>query len=94
MEHESGHIPNRLKKHRALMGYKQKDIAYLLGLVSTNRISEWENGTAMPNLINLIKLSVIYRTIPTDLYYDVMKELREELLRKEKKLLLPTKSNS
>ena len=90
MEHESGHIPNRLKKHRMLMGYKQKDIAYLLGLVSTNRISEWENGTAMPNLINLIKLSVIYRTFPTDLYFDLMQELREELLLKEQALVLKT----
>lgn len=86
MEHESGHIPNRLKKHRVLMGYKQKDIAYLLGLVSTNRISEWENGMANPNLINLIKLSVIYRTLPTDLYFDLMQSVRIHLAVKEKAL--------
>ena len=72
------------------MGYKQKDIAYLLGFVSTNRISEWERGTAAPNLVNLIKLSVIYRTNPTDLYFDVMQDVRDELAQKEQRLLLKT----
>jgi transcriptional regulator with XRE-family HTH domain len=87
MEHENRHIPNRLRKHRMLMGYKQKDVAYLLGLVSSNRISEWESGVSMPNVRNLIKLSVIYRTIPTELYFDVMLRMRDELKIKEHKLL-------
>ena len=90
MEHAKRHIPNRLKKHRVLMGYKQKDVAYLLGLVSTNRISQWEHGLTLPNTTNLIKLSVIYRTLPTDLYYDLMNTIRQELSTKEQTLLVQT----
>ena len=69
------------------MGYKQKDVAYLLGLVSTNRISQWEHGLTLPSTMNLIKLSVIYRTLPTDLYFDVMETVRDELGPKEQALL-------
>jgi transcriptional regulator with XRE-family HTH domain len=68
------------------MGYKQKDVAYLLGLVSTNRISQWEHGLTLPSSINLIKLSVIYHTIPTELYFELIQSYRYELKQKEEKL--------
>ena len=80
------HIPNRLRKHRRLMSYKQKDVAKLLGHKNTNRISRWEMGLALPSVINLIKLSIIYRTLPSELYFDVLLDLREEVLEKEQEL--------
>ena len=86
MEYVRRHIPNRLRKHRKLMGYTQKDVALLLGLHNTNRISRWEKGLCFPSVVNLIKLSIIYRTFPNELYFDLLLELRHELLKKEREL--------
>ncbi|GAB3910133.1 hypothetical protein GCM10028826_18210 [Mucilaginibacter boryungensis] len=65
--------------HRKVMGLKQRHVARLLGLHDTKPISLWEKGQAMPNSVNLIKLSIIYRTFPNELYYELFGELREEL---------------
>ena len=79
-------IPNRLRKHRLIMGYKQKDVAALLGLQSTNRISRWEAGLSLPGSINLFKLSIIYRTFPNELYFDLILSIRWGLLKKEEEI--------
>jgi len=79
MGHVTGHIPNRLRKHRKLMGYTQKEVAILLGVKATDRISQWEQGLTLPNAINLIKLSLVYHVFPTDLYYDLMGILRKDI---------------
>lgn len=76
MELAGRHIPNSLRRQRMIMGYSQTDVAKILGMKRTNRISEWERGTAMPSLINLLRLSIIYRTLPTDLYFDLFQELK------------------
>lgn len=76
-------IPNSLKKHRKVLGYKQIEVALLLGFKDTARISRWEKGFSFPNTINLIKLSIIYRTFPNELYFDLMLQLRHELLKRE-----------
>ena len=81
-------IPNSLKKHRKLVGYKQIEVALLLGLHDTACISRWEKGLSFPNTINLIKLSIIYRTFPNELYFDLMLQLRHELLRTDKLTLI------
>jgi len=65
--------------HRKVMGLKQRHVAKLLGLHDTKPISLWEKGLAMPNTINLIKLGIIYRTFPNELYYELFVELKEEL---------------
>src|SRR5688500_7700021 len=79
---------NNLRKHRKLMGFRQIDVAYLLDLNSTTRICRWEKGLSYPNVINLMKLSIIYRTFPNELYFDLLIELRHELLEKEKTMLM------
>jgi len=89
MEHVRRHIPNRLRKHRKMMGYTQKQVALLLGVNATDRISLWEKGATFPSTINLIKLSLIYHVFPTDLYYDLMKHLRHELEERSRGLALP-----
>ena len=72
-------IPNRLRMHRKMMGHKQRHVATLLGLYDTKPLSMWENGITIPSTINLLKLSIIYRTFPNELYYEHFIELREEL---------------
>ena len=69
------------------MGYRQKDVAALLGFENTRRIGQWEKGLAFPNLFNLLKLSIIYRTFPNELYFDVLLELRHDVLGKEEQRL-------
>ncbi len=88
MENDRRHIPNRLRKYRRLMGYTQKEVCFLLGVKSTDRISLWEKGLAFPNVTNLIKLSILYHAFPTDLYFDLMKILRHELEEHKQSLCL------
>lgn len=80
-------IPNHLRKHRTLIGYSQKEVAFLLGFENTNRISRWEKGLAVPGMINLLKLSIIYRTFPNELYFDLLLKLRHDILQKEEQNL-------
>lgn len=80
-------MPNRLRKHRLLMGYRQKEVALLLGVENSNRISRWERGLAVPGMVNLLKLSIIYRTFPSELYFEVLLKLRREILQKEEQRL-------
>ena len=77
------YILNSLRKHRKLMGYKQSDVATLMHLNDTSHICRWEKGVSLPNTINLLKLSIIYRTFPNELYYHLLLELRHEVLKKE-----------
>ncbi len=65
--------------HRKLMGFKQKQVAKLLGLHDTKPLSLWEKGLAMPSSVNLIKLSIIYRTYPNELYFELFIELKKEI---------------
>jgi len=47
------------------------------------QLSQWENGVKLPNTINLIKLSIIYRTLPTELYFEYFQELKEHIKNRE-----------
>lgn len=68
------------------MGYSQRQVAKRLGMKSPGRISQWENGWRVPSIRNLLKLSILYRTLVDNLYYD----LRETLLSEFKQADLET----
>jgi len=91
MEIEGRHIPNRLQEHRTIHGYRLKDVAHLLGHKNTNQVGKWENGEGMPGLVNLIRLSIIYSTLPTDLYFDVLKEQQEYIATNRQTLFVRAK---
>lgn len=61
-------IPNNLKKYRLKAGLKQTDVAQVLGLSSTDRISRWENGLKYPHVTNLFKLGKLYNINVQELY--------------------------
>jgi transcriptional regulator with XRE-family HTH domain len=61
-------IPNNLKEFRLKAGLTQKQVAEMLGLQCEDRLSHWEKGIAMPNIINLMKLMKIYNTNLESLY--------------------------
>jgi len=87
MKREERFTPNLLRKYRLLMGYEQTEVAFLLGLKSHARISEWEQGISKPSLDNLLQLSIIYRTLSEELYYDLRQEFVRELTEREKILM-------
>jgi DNA-binding XRE family transcriptional regulator len=79
MKKKDRRIPNRLKLHRKIMQYKQRDVAHMLGHRNTVMLSSWERGLTTPNLRNLLKLSILYRTYPNELYWELYEKLCEEM---------------
>ncbi len=80
-------ISNCLRKYRKLKGLKQKDVAKILNLKNTSMISRWENGTCLPNSLNIFKLSLLYRTLIDTLFIDQMRLLKEEIQKREEGVL-------
>ena len=79
MEPGTRPIPNRLLSHRRLRGYKQKEVAALLGMYDPVSLRSWEQGKSLPGTLNLIKLSILYRTYPNELYPEYFKEIKHAL---------------
>jgi transcriptional regulator with XRE-family HTH domain len=87
MSNERVKIQNSLRLYRRKRGLSQKDIARLLGYQSTTAISSYERGTKAPQLTNLLRLEIIYRIPVAFLFWDHYRELRNEIHRKEEKIL-------
>jgi transcriptional regulator with XRE-family HTH domain len=85
---ETIRFPNRLKKHRDIHGYSQKEIAFMLGFKNAARIGQWEKGLALPSIINLLKLSVIYSAFINDFYFDLLQEYKPKVVSKKEALSL------
>ena len=66
------------------MGYSQEDIRRKLGLKDTTMISKWESGRKMPSGENLLKLSVLYKTLVNEFYYGLTKEYQAQLYPRER----------
>jgi transcriptional regulator with XRE-family HTH domain len=73
---------SNLRDIRMSLGMKQTDVAGMLGHASPDRISHWEKGVAFPGIVNLFKLSLIYRVPPEQMYADFYKSLFDELQQK------------
>ncbi len=68
---------NTLRVHRKRAGLRQRDVALFLGLDCADRISHWENGTAVPNIVNLFKLAILFKETPERLYQDLYRSIKE-----------------
>ncbi len=87
MKNTNKNITNRLRKHRKIIGLSQKDVAQIINLKGLHQLSKWENGTSFPRLENLLKLSALYRTLVNELYFELFKQIRNELPEKYRKHL-------
>ncbi len=87
MKDQREHLNNCLRKQRRLRGLRQSDVAEILGLRGTGMISRWEQGVCLPDSLNMLKLSIIYRTLVDGLFIELVRILREELLAKEAEVL-------
>lgn len=68
-----------LRFYRKQAGLRQVDVAARLGLTSTDRISHWEKGKTFPHLVNLFKLSVLYKVPAQELYEEFFKTIQETM---------------
>ena len=80
-------ISNCLKRYRKARGLQQKDVAKVLGLKSASMISRWEKGLCLPNTRNLFKLAILYRTMSDALFIDLIKQMRNEIQKREQRVL-------
>jgi transcriptional regulator with XRE-family HTH domain len=71
-------IPNLLRKYRKVNGFKQQDVAEILGMKSTSKISRWEKGECIPNMVNAFRISILYCVMVDSLFIDLLHELRKE----------------
>ena len=78
-------LPNCLRKYRRAAGFKQKDVACILGLKNPNTISHWENGLSLKQLQRLLKLAILYRTMVDALFIDLRILLREEVAQAQRR---------
>jgi len=79
-------LPNLLRRYRRTRGLTQRDVAKLLGLRTSSRISKWESGACLPSLANAFRLSVVYRVLADALFVDLLRSLRKDINEREKKL--------
>jgi len=49
-------IENRIWKYRNIRGFKQEDLAFMIGQNNPSQVSRYERGVAIPKLKYLIKL--------------------------------------
>lgn len=68
-------ISNRLKEFRKKAGLRQIDVAERLGRDCADRLSRWENGTAVPSVVNLFKLAQLYQVRSDELYPELSQRL-------------------
>lgn len=68
------------------MGLSQKRAANFMGLKRTNNLSRYEHGRKLPNLINALKLEIVYRAPVAFLFGDLYEELKKEIRKREEKL--------
>lgn len=61
-------IANNLRSISRSHDLTQMDLAQLLGIQSTNRISRWENGLSYPHVPNLMKILEIYEVGVREVY--------------------------
>lgn len=60
--------PNKLVQIRKARGLRQIDVSEKLGFIGEDRICKWEKGTAVPHLVNLLKLCQIYNVRAEEIY--------------------------
>ena len=77
-------LSNRLWLTRKRLGLKQKQIAYLLGLLNQNQVSRFEHGGRLPTLETALRLEIILQTPLRMLYSELYERLKQELREKIK----------
>ena len=59
---------NNLKAIRRQRGLTLRQVATQMNMQCESRISQWEHGSAVPSIFNLLKLCEIYQVDPRDAF--------------------------
>ncbi len=70
---------NTLRYHRKILGMTLKEVATILMHKNVSRLSKWEHGKSTPNLNNLLKLSIVYKTLIDQFYPEIRSDIRKRL---------------
>ena len=79
-------IENTIRRGREEKGYRQSDVAFLLGHNCSSQVSCYERGQIMPDSENLLKLAYIFNTLPEGLYPEISRKWRQEVEKAREKL--------
>ncbi|MFM2226446.1 MAG: helix-turn-helix protein [Bacteroidota bacterium] len=71
---------NTLAQRRKIFGLTQQQVADALTMTSSDRISHWEKGKAIPNLVNLFRICALYKCLPHELYPVLLVKTQENSL--------------
>jgi transcriptional regulator with XRE-family HTH domain len=77
---------NRIWKYRNVKGFKQEDLAFMIGQSNPSQISRYERGVAIPKLKYLIKLCSALDINVEYLYPHLIREWHHEVKKKKEKL--------
>lgn len=77
---------NHLYTLRRIRGFRQKQLALLLGYRGTSMISRLENGSTLPTLKVALLLQLALGTQISDIYIDLHEELQTFILKRASKL--------
>src|ERR1700730_16013507 len=77
---------NSLVLYRRRMGFRQKQVARLLGHRDASMISHYEHGRALPPLMAALSLEIIYRTPVAFLFPAMYDELKRQVRQQEENL--------
>ena len=72
-------IENRIWKYRKIKGFKQKELAFLIGQDLPSQVSRYERGLVIPNSEHLIKLCRALDTKIEQLYPHLIKRWLQEV---------------
>lgn len=78
-------INNRIRLYRGEKGYRQKDLAFLLG-ISAFQISRWERGRSEPTLYHAIGLEVACSRLIDDIYRPYFDDWKGKIKQRRKEL--------
>jgi len=79
-------IENRIWKYRNVKGFKQKELAFLIGQDAPSQVSRYERGLVIPKLEQLIKLCYALDIKIESLYPQLMKKWHQEVENKKEQL--------
>ena len=65
--------------YRNRAGLFQREVAQALKLECTDRLSKWKVGHAIPSIINLFRLAIIYKVPPQELYPEMWEEIAGQI---------------
>ena len=77
---------NHLYRLRRIRGFRQKQLAVLLGYRGTSMISRFENGNTLPSLKVALLLQLALGAQIAEIYVDLDDELRALILKRAAKL--------